>query len=178
MWKNFVRPILAHFSPSFLIIVAQFFPYFFFGHQVQNLYPLGGGYDRGRGEQNLIRHVDGWSGSILCCLLGCCVSFSSLHVCMFACACPPRTGQDRGDLFSQSQAHIPLKPLPPCSRPLPRSACCSACGSACCPASCSACSACSACCKACCKAWCEACCPPVLAACNVALFVPCSAGFR
>ena len=27
----------------------------------------------------------------------------------------------RGDPISQSQAHIPLKPLPPCSRPLPRS---------------------------------------------------------
>ena len=27
----------------------------------------------------------------------------------------------RGDPVSHSQAHIPLKPLPPCSRPLPRS---------------------------------------------------------
>ena len=27
----------------------------------------------------------------------------------------------RGDPISHSQAHIPLKPLPPCSRPLPRS---------------------------------------------------------
>ena len=46
-------------------------------------------------------------------------SFLCLHVCMFACACPPpprqfATGPPiRGDPFSQSQAHIPLKPLPP-----------------------------------------------------------------
>ena len=41
------------------------------------------------------------------------------------CAPPPRqfaTGPPiRGDPFSQSHAHIPLKPPPPCSRPLPRS---------------------------------------------------------
>ena len=29
MWKNFVRLILAQFSPSILTIVAEFFPYFF-----------------------------------------------------------------------------------------------------------------------------------------------------
>ena len=51
-------------------------------------------------------------------------------------------------------------------------ACCSACGSPCCPACCFAC------CNAACKAWCKTCCPSVLAACNLALFVPCSAGFH
>ena len=77
--KILVHPILVQFFPSLLTIVAQFFPYFFFGHQVQNLYPVLGGYDRGRGVQNFKRHVDGWSGSNLCCLLGCCEYHCDQH---------------------------------------------------------------------------------------------------
>ena len=53
-------------------------------------------------------------------------SFLCLHVCMFACACPPQDSflqvPPSGGTLSVSHRHTyPLNPPPPRSRPLPRS---------------------------------------------------------